>query len=137
VAPANADRTVRVDFATLVGLGLAVFAFYAGLRDLSLVRRLLEMPHVRGIDLLLSAPEVLTGLLVPAIGLLVLAVALGYVIVFDRRSLLDRRSITLLVLTVSLLYWSGDVAFAATGIVLAGVVAVLDGVSVRTRAGDS
>ena len=131
VAPANAGRNVRVDLATLVGLGLAALAFYAGLRGLSLVRLLLEMPYVRGTDVLLSAPDVLAGLLVPTIGLPVLAVALGYVAVFDRRSV---AVVVLVGLTIGLLYWSNGVAFAAAAAVLAGAFAVLDVVSARTRA---
>lgn len=129
VASASADRNVRVDLATLVGFGLAALAFYAGVRNLSFVHLLLEMPYVKGIDLVFSAPDVLTSLVVPAIGLLVLAVALGYAAVFDRGSIA-----LVVVLTTALLYWSAGVAFAATAIVLAGVFGVLDVVSGRTRA---
>lgn len=130
MASASADRNVRVDLATLVGFGLAALAFYAGVRNLSFVQLLLEMPYVKGIDLVFSAPDVLTGLLVPAIGLLVLAVALGYAAVFDRRS---RSAALVVVLTIALLYWSAGIAFAAAAVVLAGTFVVLDVVSGRTR----
>lgn len=131
VASASADRNVRVDLATLVGFGLAGLALYAGIRDLSLVQRLLEMPYVQGIDVLFVAPEVLTGLLLPAIGLVVLGVALGYAALFDRRS----RSVAFVVaLTTLLLYWSAGVTFAATAVALAGAFAVLELVSMRARA---
>ena len=134
VASASADRNVRVDLATLVGFGLAGLALYAGIRDISLVRRLLEMPYIEGIDVLFVAPEVLTGLLVPAIGLVVLGVALGYAALFDRRS----RSVAFVtVLTVALLYWSAGVTFAATAVSLAGAFAVLELISVRVRAGST
>lgn len=133
MAPASADRNVRVDLATLVGFGLAALALYAGLRNLSFVRILLEMPYVSGADLLFSTPEMLTGLIVPAIGLVALAVALGYAAVFDRRS----RSVALVtVLIVGLLYWSSGVTFAALAVVLAGAYVVLEVVSARARAGD-
>lgn len=131
MASASADRNVRVDLATLVGFGLAALAFYAGVRNLSFVQLLLEMPYVKGIDLVFSAPDVLTGLLVPAVGLLVLAVALGYTAVFDRRS---RSAALVVVLTIALLYWSAGIAFAATAVVLAGAFGVLNVVSGRTRA---
>ncbi|PSP72769.1 hypothetical protein BRC86_11830 [Halobacteriales archaeon QS_3_64_16] len=131
MASASADRNVRVDLATLVGFGLAGLALYAGIRDLSLVQRLLEMPYVQGIDVLFVAPEVLTGLLLPAIGLVVLGVALGYAALFDRRS----RSVAFVVaLTTLLLYWSAGVTFAATAVALAGAFAVLELVSMRARA---
>jgi hypothetical protein len=127
VASASADRTVRVDLATLVGLGLAGLAFFAGLRDLSLIRRLVEMPYISGTDVLLSQPDVLTGLFVPAIGLLTLAVVLSYAAVFDRWSAIP------VLLTIGLLYWSGGLAFALAGVVLAGAFYVLSVVS--THAG--
>jgi hypothetical protein len=131
VVSVTADRNVRVDLATLVGFGMAALAFYAGVRDLSLVRRLFEMPYVEGIDVLFVAPEVLTGLLVPAIGLVVLGIALGYAALFDRRS----RSVAfVVVLTVALLYWSAGISFAATAVALAGAFAVLELVSMRVRA---
>ena len=131
VASASADRNVRVDLATLVGFGLAGLALYAGIRDLSLVQRLLEMPYVQGIDVLFVAPEVLTGLLVPAIGLVALGVALGYAALFDRRS----RSVAFVVaLTTLLLYWSAGATFAATAVSLAGAFGVLELVSMRARA---
>lgn len=124
VASASPDRTVRVDLATLVGGGLVVLALYAAVRDFSLIRLLLEMPYVGGVDVLVSMPEVLTGLVIPAIGLVVLALALGYAVVFDRRS------VALVALcTIGLLYWSAGVTFTVLGIVLAAAFAVLDVVS--------
>ncbi|PSP65716.1 hypothetical protein BRC77_00345 [Halobacteriales archaeon QH_8_64_26] len=134
VASASADRNVRVDLATLVGFGLAGLAVYSGVRDLSLVRRLFGMPYVRSIDVLFVAPEVLTGLLVPAVGLVVLGIALGYATLFDRRS----RSVAfVVVLTVVLLYWSAGVTFATTAVALAGAFAVLELISIRVRASGS
>jgi hypothetical protein len=133
VASASADRTLRIDLATLVGVGLIGLALYVALRDLSLLRVLLEMPYVSGFDVLVSTPEVLAGLVVPAIGLTFLAVALGYALVFGKRS----RSVALVAsCTISLLYWSAGVAFAAVGICLVGAIVVLDVVSARGRSDD-
>jgi len=130
VASVNPDRNVRVDLATLVGVGLAALALYAAARNFSLIGLLLEMPYVGGADVLFSTPEVLTGLLVPAIALVVLALALGYAVVFDRRS------VALVALcTIGLLYWSAGIVFAAVGIGLAGAFALLTVVSSRARTG--
>lgn len=130
MASANPDRTVRVDLATLVGGGLVLLALYAAVRDLSLIHLLMEMPYVGGTAVLFSTPEVLTGLLVPAIGLVALAVALGYALIFDRRSV---ALVTLC--TIGLLYWSAGIVFAAVGIGLAGAFALLTVVSSRARTG--
>lgn len=121
MASADTDAGPRVDIATLVGFVLAAITAYVAVRDLVLVRALVEMPYVSAINVVLAGPNVLAGLVLPALAFLVLAVGFAYAAVFDRRA------VTLLaVLAVVLLYWYAGVEYAVVAAVGAAAYAVLD-----------